>query len=136
MQKNSAFFSTRISPILSHPSVLTPVSTSLDIRITKTELNRDSRLRVCFESDLKDSLYLLALENEEGDVQEFPQLRPYVEDGLTCVLSNDAIQEEGYVVLWTLLTAYDVSGAEVQASGSTSVADFCEFVLWSYFRWI
>lgn len=113
-----------------------PLSSSLDLTITKADFTWNERLRVCFESDLKDSLYLLALEDEEGDVQEFPQLRPYVEDGLTCVLSNDAIQEEGYVVLWTLLTAYDVSGTEVQASGSTNVTGICEFVLWSYFRWI
>lgn len=113
-----------------------PLSSSLDLTITKADFTWNERLRVCFESDLKDSLYLLALEDEEGDVQEFPQLRPYVEDGLTCVLSNDAIQEEGYVALRTLLTAYDVSGAKVQASGSTNVTGICEFVLWSYFRWI
>lgn len=113
-----------------------PLSSSLDLTITKADFTWDERLRVCFESDLKDSLYLLALENEEGDVQESPQLHPYVEDGLTCVLSNDAIQEEGYVALRTLLTAYDVSGAKVQASGSTNVTGICEFVLWSYFRWI
>ncbi|XP_037776523.1 uncharacterized protein LOC119573375 isoform X4 [Penaeus monodon] len=95
-----------------------------DIRINKTEINREDRLRVCFESNSADSLYLLALENEEGDVQEDPQLRPYNEDGLTCVLSNDAIQAEGYLSLWTLVTAFDVSGAVVQASGNTYVTDF------------
>ncbi|XP_047472984.1 uncharacterized protein LOC125027897 [Penaeus chinensis] len=95
-----------------------------DIQISKTDLTWDGRLRVCFEPNSMDSLYFLALENEEGAVQEVPQLRPYVEDGLTCVLSNDAMQTEGYVSLWALLTAFDVSGAVVQASGNTNVTDF------------
>ncbi|XP_063603905.1 uncharacterized protein LOC134779662 [Penaeus indicus] len=95
-----------------------------DIQINKTDLTWDGRLRVCFEPNSMDSLYFLALENEEGHVQELPQLRPYVEDGLTCVLSNAAMQAEGYVSLWTLLTAFDASGALVQASGNTYVTDF------------
>ncbi|XP_063603888.1 uncharacterized protein LOC134779652 isoform X2 [Penaeus indicus] len=95
-----------------------------DIQINKTDLTWDGRLRVCFEPNSMDSLYFLALENEEGHVQELPQLRPYVEDGLTCVLSNAAMQAEGYVSLWTLLTVFDASGAVVQASGNTYVTDF------------
>lgn len=100
---------------------------SLDIIITETELTLDNRLRVCFESHSEDSLYLLALENAEGDVQEASQLRPSQEDGLTCVLTNDAVQAEGYVSLWTLLAAFNDSGA-LQASGNTGVSDFCKLV--------
>ncbi|XP_042892884.1 uncharacterized protein LOC122266958 [Penaeus japonicus] len=94
-----------------------------DIIITETELTLDNRLRVCFESHSEDSLYLLALENAEGDVQEASQLLPSQEDGLTCVLTNDAVQAEGYVSLWTLLAAFNDSGA-LQASGNTDVSDF------------